>query len=161
MYAHAPVHRIVAMRNFSGLDELVSAKGEHLGYSEWFDLTEERVEKFAAAAGFSSQEPGFRTGAEGSAVSTVHPGCLTLGLLPSMMRAVFTVERARSGVNFGLEKVRFPCPVEVGARVRGGAELSGAQGVPGGWLVSVRMTVQIENERRPACVADTVSLFLV
>ncbi|MFI8849569.1 dehydratase [Streptomyces sp. 891-h] len=153
------------MRNFSGLDELVSAKGQHLGYSEWLEITPERVEKFARAAGDSPRPPvssGNSGTPAGPAADPAAPdGFLLLGLLPSMMRAIFTVERSRTGVNFGLERVRFPRAVTVGARVRGGAELTGAQGVPGGWLVSARMTVEIEDEPRPACVADTVSLFLV
>ncbi|MBO8184310.1 MaoC/PaaZ C-terminal domain-containing protein [Streptomyces spirodelae] len=152
------------MRNFSGLDELVSAKGQHLGYSEWLEITPERVEKFAQAAG-DSPRPSGNSGNSGTpdspAADPAPDGFLMLGLLPSMMRAIFTVERSRTGVNFGLERVRFPRPVRVGARVRGGAELTGAQGVPGGWLVSARMTVEIQEEPRPACVADTVSLFLV
>jgi acyl dehydratase len=150
------------MRTFSGLDDLAAAEGEHLGYSEWLEITQERVSQFADATGdFQWIHVDPPRAAESSFGGTIAHGYLTLGLLPAMMQAIFAVENTELGVNFGLGKVRFPCPVLVGAHVRGGAELTGAQGVPGGWLASVRMTVEIEHQRRPACVADTLSLFLV
>lgn len=148
------------MRHFSGLDELVVATGEHLGQSEWLEITSERIRRFTAATGWRSEDAGKRAH-QGSVVDADLSAYLTLGLLPSMMREIFSVEKAETGVNFGLRSASFPGPVAVGARVRGGADLSGAQGVPGGWLVSVRMTVERAGDPLPACVANTLSLFLV
>lgn len=153
------------MRIFSGLDELVSAKGEHLGHSDWLEITPRRVCEFAAA---SSADPARLPAAEEvadagdrSGAGPVDCGPLLLGLLPVMMREILAVERCRTAVNFGLEQVRFGTPVGIGSRIRGEGELSGAFGVPGGWLVSVRMTVHLEDRQLPpACTADTISLFL-
>ncbi|RCG21315.1 dehydratase [Streptomyces diacarni] len=154
------------MRIFSDLDELVSAKGEHLGHSDWLELTPRRVCNFAAASsGGPARLAAVEEGAGawgGSAAGGDIGGPLLLGLLPAMMREIFMVERCGTALNFGLERARFGPPVPVGSRVRGEGELSGAYGVPGGWLVSVRMTVELEGGRLPpACEADTVSLFLV
>lgn len=148
------------MRSFADLDEFAAAQGEHLGYSEWTEVTQETVNLFAEATGdlqWIHVDP--VRAAEGPFGAPIAHGYLTLALLPAMMRAIFEVRSIGMGVNFGLDKVRFSTPVKVGARVRGGAKLTNVRATPAGTLAAVRMTVEIEGEKRSACVADTLSLF--
>ncbi|MFE9354166.1 MaoC family dehydratase [Streptomyces olivaceoviridis] len=149
------------MRSFASLDEFSAAVGEHLGHSEWLRVTQEQVDQFAGATGDSQwihTDP--ERAATGPFGGTILHGYMTLALLPAMMRAIFDIEKVQLGVNFGLDKVRFPRPVPVGSRVRGGAKLTGVRETPAGHLAAVRMTVEVEGEPRAACVADTLSLFV-
>ncbi|GGZ03866.1 MaoC family dehydratase [Streptomyces olivaceoviridis] len=149
------------MRSFASLDEFSAAVGEHLGHSEWLRVTQEQVDQFAGATGDSQwihTDP--ERAATGPFGGTILHGYMTLALLPAMMRAIFDIEKVELGVNFGLDKVRFPRPVPVGSRVRGGAKLTGVRETPAGHLAAVRMTVEVEGEPRAACVADTLSLFV-
>ncbi|MEU6664485.1 MaoC family dehydratase [Streptomyces sp. NPDC046727] len=150
-----------AMRSFASLDEFSAATGEHLGYSAWLRVTQDQVDRFAGATGdlqWIHTDP--ERAATGPFGGTILHGYLTLALLPAMMRDIFDIEKVDMGVNFGLDKVRFPRPVPVGSRVRGGAKLTGVRETPSGHLAAVRMTVEVEGERRAACVADTLSLFV-
>ncbi|MEV7597949.1 MaoC family dehydratase [Kitasatospora sp. NPDC089797] len=149
------------MRSFATLAEFTEATGEHLGYSEWLEVTQDSVDRFAGATGdlqWIHVDP--ERAATGPFGATIVHGYMTLGLLPAMMRAIFEIEDVTMGVNFGLDKVRFPHPVKVGTRVRGGARVTSVRETPMGHLAAVRMTVEIEGEPRAACVADTLSLFL-
>ena len=150
------------MRKYSDPAELAAAKGEHLGHSPWVEVTQEKVDRFAHATDdlqWIHVDP--VRAAESSFGGTIAHGYMTLALLPSMMRSIFEIEGVQLGVNFGLDKVRFPRPVMVGERIRAGAELTNALRTPAGWLISIRMTVESEDADRPACVADTLSLFVV
>ncbi|MGW2033213.1 MaoC family dehydratase [Streptomyces sp. NPDC001811] len=149
------------MRSFASLDEFSAAVGEHLGHSEWVRVTQAQVDQFAGATGdlqWIHTDP--ERAATGPFGGTILHGYMTLALLPAMMRAIFDIEKVELGVNFGLDKVRFPRPVPVGSRVRGGAKLTGVRETPAGHLAAVRMTVEVEGEPRAACVADTLSLFV-
>ena len=112
------------MRTFHGLDELEKAVGTHLGYSDWQTITQEQVNLFADATGdhqWIHVDP--EKAAQGPFGTTIAHGYLTLSLVPSLVWQIYTVEGLRMGVNYGSNKVRFPAPVPVGSRVRGGAEL--------------------------------------
>lgn len=149
------------MRSFASLAEFGDAAGEHLGCSEWLEVTQEKVDQFAGATGdlqWIHVDP--RRAATGPFGGTIAHGYMTLGLLPAMMRAIFEIEKVDLGVNFGLGKVRFPRPVPVGSRVRGSAVLASVRETPSGHLAAVRMTVEVEGEKQPACVAETLSLFV-
>lgn len=152
------------MKSFASLAEFADATGEHLGYSEWLEVTQENVDQFAGSTGdlqWIHVDP--VRAATGPFGGTIAHGYMTLALLPAMMRAIFEIEKVDLGVNFGLDKVRFPRPVPVGATVRGGARLTSVRETPVGHLAAVRMTVEVraagEDKPRPACVADTLSLF--
>ncbi|GAA3118472.1 MaoC family dehydratase [Streptosporangium carneum] len=149
------------MRSFTDLADLTAAKGEHLGYSAWREVTQEQVAMFADATDdhqWIHVDP--VRAAESPFGGTVAHGYLTLALLPALMTEIFQVEGITMGVNFGLDKVRFPAPVRVGSRVRGGAELTDVKNSPAGKLVKVKMTVEVEGQKRAACVAETLSLYV-
>ncbi|WP_033294026.1 MaoC family dehydratase [Amycolatopsis jejuensis] len=146
------------MRVFSDLTELAGATGEHLGESEWHTVTQEQVQLFADATG---DHQWIHLDAEKAATgpfgSTIAHGFLTLSLIPSFGPQIYRVEGLKMGINYGLNKVRFPQPVKVGSRVRGSADLTEVTDVAGGKQAVIRWTIEIEGEAKPACVAEMVA----
>jgi acyl dehydratase len=150
------------MRSFTGLAEFTAAKGQHLGYSPWREVTQPQIDMFAEATGdhqWIHVDPR-RAAAESPFGGTIAHGYLTLSLVSAFMPEIFWIDGLSMGVNVGLNKVRFPSPVRVGARVRGGAELIDVKNSPAGKLSTVRMTVQVEGRKTAACVAETLSLYV-
>ncbi|MEU4540310.1 MaoC family dehydratase [Streptosporangium sp. NPDC023825] len=149
------------MRTFANITELKAAVGEHLGHTEWREITQEQVNLFADATGDHQWiHVDVERAKQGPFGATIAHGYLSLSLLPSLMSELFQVGGLAMGINYGLNKVRFPAPVPVGARIRAGAELVDLKGTPSGYLANVRMTVEIEDGRKPACVAETLSLYV-
>ena len=148
------------MQTFDGLDEFERAVGTHLGHSRWRTVTQEQVDLFADTTDdhqWIHVDP--ERAARGPFGSTVAHGFLTLALLPSMVREIYRVEGMAMVVNYGSDRVRFPPPTPVGARIRAGAELTRLDRGPQGALAMVTTTVEIEGVAKPACVSD--SLFLL
>jgi acyl dehydratase len=144
-------------QSFTGIDEVVHAVGTQLGETEWLEITQEQVNTFADATGDHQWiHVDTELAAKGPFGATIAHGYLTLSLIPMIGKEIYRVDGLRMGINYGLNKVRFPSPVKVGARVRGVAELIDVSEVPGGMQVSVRYTLEIEGVDKPACVADTV-----
>ncbi|UUT36222.1 MaoC family dehydratase [Microbacterium elymi] len=83
-------------------------------------------------------------------------GLLTLSLVVPLMREVFTITEVGMGINYGLNRVRFPSPVPVGSRIRVTGEVSNVTEVAGGWQIEVPITFEIEGGAKPACVAELV-----
>ncbi|PZG16648.1 MaoC family dehydratase [Nonomuraea aridisoli] len=149
------------MRTFANVHELKTAVGETFGPTEWRTVTQEQVNLFADATDDHQWiHVDVERAKEGPFGGTVAHGYLTLSLLPTFMFSLVQVEGIAMGVNFGLNKVRFPRPVPVGARVRAVGELTDVKGTPAGYLANVKMTVEIEGERRAACVAETLILYV-
>jgi len=149
------------MREFDNLDEFAAAVGEHLGYSEWHTITQERVNQFADATDdhqwIHVDEPRATAGPFGG---TIAHGFLTLSLLSAFGPKIYRVNGIRMGINYGLNKVRFPQPVKVGSKLRAGAELVEITDIPGGKQAVSKWTVEIDGEAKPACVAEWVTRFL-
>ncbi|MDJ0879572.1 MAG: MaoC family dehydratase [Halieaceae bacterium] len=146
--------------HFENPAALLDAPGMALGPTDWLEITQERIDQFADATGdhqWIHVDP--VRAQDGPFGATIAHGYLTLSLanlfLPDLMR----VENTSMGVNYGCEKVRFPAPVPVGSRLRGVGEVISAEEVKGGVQVVVRVTVEIDNSERPACVVDTISRF--
>ncbi|OLR94025.1 MaoC family dehydratase [Actinokineospora bangkokensis] len=149
------------MHVFSGPDSLAGAVGTHLGHGEWVEITQARVDEFADATGDHQWiHIDAERAARGPFGGTVAHGYLTLSLLPMLGATVYRFEGFLMGVNYGLNKVRFPQPVRVGSRVRMGSEV--AEVTPGkqGIQVVLRNTVEIEGQDKPACVAEAVVLLV-
>ena len=139
---------------------LLEAVGHHLGYSDWLEIDQQRINLFADATGdhqWIHVDP--QRAADGPFGKTIAHGYLTLSLANLFLPQIMQVDNVSMGVNYGCEKVRFPAAVPVGSRVRGGGEIVSAQAVKGGVQVVVRMTIEIEGSDRPACVIDTISRF--
>lgn len=140
--------------------ELLQVVGKHLGYSDWLEIDQQRINQFADATGDHQWiHVDEEKAANGPFGSTIAHGYLTLSLANLFLPQVMQVNNVSMGVNYGCEKVRFPAAVPVGSRVRGGGEVISAEEVKGGVQVVVRMTIEIEGSERPACVIDTISRF--
>ncbi|MEV0675809.1 MaoC family dehydratase [Actinosynnema sp. NPDC050436] len=149
------------MRTFPTLDALGEAKGEHLGHGTWHEITQHEIDLFAEA---TDDHQWIHVDVEkakaGPFKAPVAHGYLTLSLIPKLVRDVYAVENLKMGVNYGLNKVRFPTPVTVGSRLRAGAELVELTDLPPGKQAVIKVTVEIEGHHKPACVAETVVLYI-
>jgi len=146
---------------FENPDALKDAVGKHLGYSDWLEITQERIDTFADATGdhqWIHVDP--ERAKEGPFGTTIAHGYLTLSLANLFLPQILEVRNASMGVNYGCGKVRFPAPVPCGARIRGGGEVKAAEEIPGGVQVTVLMTIEVEGGKKPACVVETISRFL-
>lgn len=145
---------------FKSPADLKTAVGTHLGYSDWVQITQDRINTFADATGdhqwIHVDPERAKTGPFGACIAH---GYLTLALVNLFLPQIVDVQGIRMGVNYGCDKVRFPSPVKVGARVRGGGELVAVEEVKGGVQSTVRVTVEIEGTDKPACVVDTISRY--
>jgi acyl dehydratase len=143
---------------FESLDDLRKAIGTEVGLSDWLEIDQARINMFADATEdhqWIHIDPA--KAAQGPFGTTVAHGYLTLSLLPRLSEGVVTVAGVRMGVNYGLNKVRFPAPVPVGSRVRARYELLSVDDVEGGVQVVNRVTIEREGGDKPVCVAETVS----
>lgn len=141
------------VRNVGELEALV---GQEVGVSGWVDITQERVDTFGASTNdeqWIHTDP-VRAAAESPFGGTVAHGFLTLSLLPGLLQDAVLMEDMRMGVNYGLDKVRFPAPVPVGSRVRGHVTLRSITQVAGGHQLAWEVTVECEGSEKPACVAE-------
>ncbi|MCT2060465.1 MaoC family dehydratase [Dietzia cinnamea] len=149
------------MRVFEGLDQVSAAIGEHVGYSDWMEITQERVDAFADATGdhqWIHVDPA--RAAEGPYGTTIAHGYLTLALLPVLGNRVMDIRGFSMMINYGLGKVRFPAPVPVGSRIRAGVELTSLDRKPSGAQLTTLVTVEIEGGDRPAVVAEAIRLMV-
>ncbi|MYU22775.1 MaoC family dehydratase [Streptomyces sp. SID8352] len=147
-------------RIFASADELREAVGEPLGYTDWVEVDQRRIDLFAEATGdhqWIHVDP--ERAAAGPFGTTVAHGYLTLSLLPLFAPRLIAVEGVRMGLNYGTDKVRFPSPVPVGSRLRATAVVTGVADVEGGVQVTVAFTVEREGGGKPVCVAESVSRY--
>lgn len=147
-------------RIFTSPDELRAAVGEQLGYTDWLEVDQKRIDLFAEATGdhqWIHVDP--EKAAAGPFKTTIAHGYLTLSLLPLFGPQLMRVEGVTMGVNYGTNKVRFPAPVPVGSRLRATARITGVEDVTGGVQVAVAFTVEREGGDKPVCVAESVSRY--
>ncbi len=146
------------MRTISGLDELRSLAGETLGTSEWHDVTQDDIDAFADVTGdhqFIHVDP--ERAKEMPFGGTIAHGYYTLSLGPRFGYAMFTIEGIAFGLNYGLNKVRFPAPLPVGSKVRMRMELQSVDDIPGGAQITMKLTFERDGGDKPVCVAETLS----
>lgn len=140
-----------------GVDEFHSLKGTHLGYSEWMTIDQPRVNLFADATDdhqWIHVDPA--RAASGPFGGPIAHGYLTLSLAPVLLHDVLEVEDISFGVNYGCNKVRFPSPVKVGAKLRLGAEVADVQDVEGGVQVTLDVALETEGAAKPSCIGQVV-----
>ncbi|MCY4036724.1 MAG: MaoC family dehydratase [bacterium] len=147
---------------FATVDDLAGAVGRHLGWSDWMEITQDRVNQFAEATGDHQwiHIDAERAAAESPYGTTIAHGYLTLSLTNKFLPSLITVEQISMGINYGVNKVRFPAPVPVGSRLRVGAELSSAEEIPGGVGAVITITVEVEGSPKPACVAESLTRYM-
>ena len=141
-----------------GIDGVKAKVGEHLGYSDWMEVTQDRVNQFADATGdhqWIHVDPE-RAAKESPFGGPIAHGYLTLSLAPVLLGSLMRVEGISMGVNYGLNKLRFPAPVPVGAKLRVGASVAGVEDIAGGAQVTMDITFEVDGQDKPACVAQAV-----
>jgi acyl dehydratase len=140
--------------NIDAFHDLV---GQHIGYSEWQPITQERINLFADATDdhqWIHVEPVLAK--RGPFGTTVAHGYLTLSLAPILLNKVLTVNNTRLGINYGANKVRFPSPVPVDSEVRMGVTVVDAEDVEGGVQVVFDLVIELRDAPKPACVAQVI-----
>jgi acyl dehydratase len=141
--------------------DLHKAVGQHLGYSEWLEIRQDRIDLFAEATGdhqWIHVDP--ERAKDGPFGACIAHGYLTQSLVNYFLPQIVEVRGISMGVNYGADRLRFPAPVPVGSRIRGGGELISAEARKDGAVQAVvRVTVEIEGGERPGCVIDTISRY--
>jgi acyl dehydratase len=149
------------MRVFDGFDEIRSAVGTEIGVSDWIEITQDRIDKFAEATcdeqwihvdqeRAKNELPGGRT---------IAHGLLSLSLAPMFIRSVIGLKGLKNTLNYGADRIRYLSPVPAGSRLRGRTTIVEAENVPpDGLRVSYRLAIEMEGGQRPACVAELIAL---
>jgi len=146
------------MITLTGLDELKAHVGEEVGVSEWHEVTQQAINEFADVTGdhnWIHVDP--ERAAETPFGGTIAHGYYTLSLAPMFSYALMSVEGFDFGVNYGLNRVRFPAPLPVGSRVRMRAKLASVEDVPGGAQITTELTFEREDADKPVCVAESLA----
>jgi len=146
---------------FKCIDELRAAAGTTMGPTDWLTIEQSRVNGFADATDDHQWiHVDVERACQGPFGGTIAHGYLTLSLCSYFLPQLMRVEIPGMGINYGLDRVRFPAPVRVGNRIRGKGEIMSVADVTGGIQTVVRVTIEVEGSDRPACVADTISRFM-
>jgi acyl dehydratase len=150
------------MRTFGSVDDVVAAVGEELGPGEWRVVDQEAIDTFADATGDHQWIHVDRErAAAGPFGGPIAHGLLTLSLLPVLLGALYRIEGVRMGINYGLNKVRFPAPVPVGSRVRATSRIAEATPMEGAVQVVFATVIEIEGSEKPGCVVESVARYFV
>ena len=148
----------MAPRIINGSAELKPLVGEHLGYSEWMEITQERVNLFAEATGdhqWIHVDPE-RAKKESPFGGPIAHGYLTLSLAPVLLPQAVITTGFKMGVNYGCNKVRFMSPVPVGAKLRMGVKLLAVDDIAGGVQSTYELIFETEGAAKPSCVAECI-----
>ena len=147
----------MATRVITGADELKSLVGEHLGYSDYMEITQDRVNKFADATGDHQWiHVDVEKAKSGPFGGPIAHGYLTLSLGPHLYPQVVQITGFSMGVNYGANKVRFPSPVMVGSKLRLGVKLLEVEDIAGGVQMVLEFTFECEGASKPSCVAEII-----
>jgi acyl dehydratase len=142
----------------NGLDEVKAYVGKELGVSDWHLVTQELIDQFAAVTG---DDQWIHVDVERAKQSpfggTIAHGYYTLSLAPRFSYDMFSFEGFAFGVNYGLNRVRFPAPLPVGDRVRMRATLEAVDDIPGGAQITTELTFEREGGEKPVCVAEALA----
>ncbi len=144
-------------QQIDGIAGLKSKVGEHIGYSDWHQITQEQINLFADATGdhqWIHVDP--ERAASGPFGTTIAHGYLTMSLIPMLLEQVLSVSGVSMAINYGANKVRFPSPVPSGSKVRLGATLAGVEEIQGGAQSLVDITIETEGSTKPSLATQIV-----
>lgn len=148
-------------QTFHSANELLASVGRKLGPTDWLVVEQERIILFANATGDHQWiHVDAERAKQGPFGACIAHGYLTLSLVSFFLPQLIEVFGMTMGVNYGLDRVRFPNIVPAGSRLRATGEIVAAEAVKGGAQITVRVTIEREGEARPACVADSISRFV-
>jgi acyl dehydratase len=147
------------MREIASLAALKELIGQEVTVSDWIHITQERVNLFAEATGDRQwiHVDVERSRKESPFGGTVAHGFLTLSLLPMLMESAVVMTDVKMGVNYGLNKVRFPAPVLVGSRIRARMKLLAVEDIAGGAQITWEVMMEREGGDKPVCVAESIA----
>jgi len=146
---------MIQIANLSSLQQRV---GEELAVGDWVTVDQPMIDKFAEATGdrqWIHIDP--ERAAKGPFGTTIAHGFLTLSLLPKLAESAIKIDDVRMGVNYGLNRVRFPAPVPSGSRIRARMKLLSYDAIDGGAQLVMEVTMERAGGDKPVCVAETVS----
>jgi acyl dehydratase len=147
----------MAPRHIESIDALKGLIGEHLGYSEYMNISQERVNQFAEATGDHQWiHIDVEKANAGPFGGPIAHGYLTLSLGPVFLPQIFSVGGIAMGVNYGANKVRFVSPVKVGSNLRAGVKVLSVDDTPGGARVTLETTFECEGASKPSCIAEVI-----
>jgi len=149
------------VRTFRSFDDLQSAVGAEVGTSEWVEVTQDRIDKFAAATGDDQwiHVDVSRAARQLPTKTTIAHGLLTLSFAPLFVRSVIGLKGIKNTLNYGANRIRYLAPVPAGSRLRGRISIVHADDAPSNGLrVTYGITIEIEGRDRPACVAEMIAI---
>ena len=149
------------MRIIKSIDDAKALIGEEVGLSDWIVIDQHRIDQFAEA---TSDHQWIHVDIERAAQEmpdgkTIAHGYLTLALIPGLTANFIKVENLTRAVNFGLNKLRFYVPIPVGSRLRARATVLQARKRGGALLLTSETRVEVEGQRKPACIAETLGMY--
>jgi len=149
------------MRIFGNFDEIRSAVGTEIGASDWIEVTQDRINKFAEATcdeqWIHVDRERARTEMPGG--TTIAHGMLSLALAPMFIRSVMGLKGLRNTLNYGADRIRYLSPVPAGSKLRGRVSVAETEDVPpDGLRVNYHLVIEVEGGKRPACVAELIAL---
>jgi acyl dehydratase len=153
--------REATLHIIKSIDDAKALIGEEVGLSDWIVVDQHRIDQFAEATSdhqwiHVDTERASREMPDGK---TIAHGYLTLALIPALTGKFVKVENLTRAVNFGLNKVRFYVPIPVGSRLRGRATVLQARQRAGALLLTSQVRIEVEGQKKPACVAETLGMF--
>jgi len=146
------------MLTLTGTDEVKARLGQELGVSEWHEVTQAAIDEFAEVTGddqWIHVDP--ERAKDTPFGGTIAHGYYTLSLAPRFSYAMFTLDGFAFGVNYGLNKVRFPAPMPVGGKLRMRARLTEVEEIAGGLQITTELTFEREGGEKPVCVAQSLA----
>lgn len=149
------------MQIIENIDALKHLVGQEIGTSKWTEISQDRIDKFADATGDHQwiHVDIERAKKELPGGSTIAHGFLTLSLLPKLMQEIYQVKGVKHSLNYGSDRIRFTAPVPAGSRVRGRYTLKSIEDVKdNGAKIIGEVTIEIEGQERPACIAESIGI---
>ena len=146
------------MRSYAHLADLQALVGQELGRSDWVTVDQARIDAFAGATGdrqWIHVDPA--RAAAGPYGTTIAHGFLSLSLMPELAESAFAIDDVRMGLNYGLDRVRFPAALPAGSRLRGIFRLLAYTPIDGGAQLAIEVTMQREGADKPVCVAESLT----
>lgn len=143
------------MRAFDNIDELEASIGDDLGFSSWYEVTQDVVDRYADLSGDNQWihvDP--VRAADGPFGTTIAHGYLTVTLMPKMLQELFELSSRRMGVNYGMNRLRFTAPVKVGSSIRAHASVKAVQRQNKAAQLTLAVNVESTDADRPVCVAE-------
>ena len=147
------------MRVFKDFAEFKAAIGTEVGVSDWIEITQDRIDKFAEATGDEQwiHVDVERAARESPGGTTIAHGLLSLSLIPTFIRSIIGVKGLKNTLNYGANRIRYLSPVPAGSRLRGRVTVMAAEDVrPDALRVIYTVSIEIEGDKRPACVAEVI-----